>query len=317
MTQSKRHITMLAVKAAAYGVLSLLRRRRRLVATLAMVLTTLVTLANLATVNAAVDVLGRGKIADANRAYLTSLEQRTARVFVTLSALRGGLATLESSSAGVSFFVDADVQFGAGVRPIYDLVTHAWRACLVGLAGVTATDVTLKLAELVSAPSLALLALALAAYGLVRVWALRGGAVLGRLCHVLVLWTVLVHAIAPLAIFATANVSALVTGPLLAQSHDAFIEAHNHYAPGEHKDIEPHIRHVIKQYREQAVPSQLRDRAHDLVTHVATHTCALVIECFVFPLVFAWAALHAVRRLSATAFAPVKPLAAASMEASP
>ena len=73
--------------------------------------------------------VGLDKITDSNDQYLKESFNKSVAVFLTLSAIKSGMAIIEGSEAGIVVF---NLEVGDIVQSVYDCVDIAWKTTLAG-----------------------------------------------------------------------------------------------------------------------------------------------------------------------------------------
>lgn len=80
------------------------------------------------------DLLGRQALSEHNHKFLNEATLEAFETFALLSAMKAGLAVMNSSSAGISFVVDMEVQIGQMVESTKEMVDAGWTATVVALS---------------------------------------------------------------------------------------------------------------------------------------------------------------------------------------
>lgn len=257
----------------------------------------LVALNHLGAIDWVLDTLLRGHVADVNGAYLQTSKIEIGESILTLTALDTGLRVLESSTAGISFIAQFEVQVGAIVSALQDMVGRALDASLFAAGSLIAIELVLDLAELLSTPILTLAILVLGLHYIARghwLWFTRAT---GQLADILIIFTVLVHLGFPLAIYGTSLASELLTKPLASQAHERFKATHADFSTSKQackeKDREctedekkakvtHHVKAVISRYEATSDHSH-HHRSRAVAGAVVRHVVAILFNAFVFP----------------------------------
>lgn len=71
--------------------------------------------------------IGGQQMVNANDEYLAESIQQSGSAFISLSAIKAGVAVIEGSSVGLEAGVTADLQAGDAVQSVLDFVDLAWR----------------------------------------------------------------------------------------------------------------------------------------------------------------------------------------------
>ena len=85
--------------------------------------------------------VGLDKIANSNDQYLKESFNKSVAVFLTLSVIKSGMATIEGSEAGIVVF---NMEVGDIVQSVYDYVDIAWKTTLAGSTILLLTRLVLK-----------------------------------------------------------------------------------------------------------------------------------------------------------------------------
>lgn len=262
------------------------------------VIATAIALNHLGAIDWALDALLRGPIAEANSAYLHQSKVHLGESILVLTALNTGLEVLESSSAGISFIVDVEVQVGNIVATLQQLVERALAASLLSAGSLIGTELILKLGNILAAPILTLTLLIVGFHYLVRGhWRLMAN-ISGQLADILVIFTLAVHIGLPLTIYGTSVASSLLTEPLAKQAHQRFVNTHADFTSGKHacekeqnkctedtkkEKMTSHVKEVINRYR--ATSDDTHRKGRSLAGAVMRHTVAVLFDAFAFPLI--------------------------------
>lgn len=96
-----------------------------------LILTSLIILALLSFLGVTNKVLLK-PLQEVNVDYLDESFDRALKGFLSLTALKAGLAVIEGSEVGVSLGINAKIQLGDAIQPVYDFTDLTWKALLLG-----------------------------------------------------------------------------------------------------------------------------------------------------------------------------------------
>ena len=280
---------------------------------------------HLGAINWALDFLGRGFIAEANAAYLHKSKLEIGANILILAGLDTSLEVLKSSSAGVSFFVDIEVQVGNIVATLQELANKALLISLAAAGSLVGIELALQLAEILAVPTLTVTIIALAIHYVTRIHWRWAADISGKISQVLVLVTLLAHIGLPLVIYVSSLASAKLTAPLAQQVHSQFTETHADFSSikqkhqesrqgkdGDHdkksseeksdkkfKEIKPHVRSVIDKYKATS-SGKTHKQTRSFSGSVVRHAIAVFLNGYIFPalllIIFIWASRVVVSR---------------------
>jgi len=249
--------------------------------------------------NHALDFLGRGHVAEVTTTYLHNSKVKISETLLLLAALDAGLEVLKSSTAGISFIVDVQVQIGGLFGAMQGHIQNAVRASLWALGNVFLTEELLKAINYLSIPLLTASIITFAKWVLFRNFWLSVARFFRKSATVFILLTLLAHIGIPLALYATAIASETVSAPMGAKANQHFTDIHHQFAIGQKEDIHAHVKDVITTYKSSSndLHSKTRSTGQSLVQHII----GLLLSAFVFPVSFTlglgWLFLLAIRHL--------------------
>ena len=232
------------------------------------------------------DAMGRGHIAEVNTAYLHQTKTILSDSILVLVALDSGLAVLESSTAGISFIVDVQVQVGSLFSTLQTHIRYALDATMAALGGTLVMENLLALADRLSAPLTTASIVTVAGYVLVRNAGPRVSSVFRKLASGFLLLTLMIHLVFPAMIFTTALASKAFTAPMQTQSHDRFQQIHDQFVVSKGDDIHAHVKQVINKYKSSS--GELHEKTRFAGQNTVLHITGLFLGSFLFPLLFLW-----------------------------
>lgn len=240
---------------------------------------------HLGAVNWVLDILGRGYIAEANSAYLHKTKLHMGDSILVLTGLDTAFEVLKSSTAGISFIVDVQVQVGNIVATLQNLTNQALMASLIAAGGLIGIELILKLANLLAVPLLSLTVVTLSLHYITRSHWRWLANISGQASEILVLVTLLVHFGMPLVVYGSSLASSALTAPMAAAAHTQFTKTHTDFNTpkgGKKKgEISTHVKAVISRYKETSNSTHSKSRS--LSGSVVRHIIAVLFDAFLFP----------------------------------
>jgi hypothetical protein len=245
--------------------------------------------------------VGMGRVADLNQTYLEKSMDKAVNGFLVLSGIKTGLAIVEGSEIGIGF----NLQVGDIVQSVYDYVDIAWKTALAGGTVILMTRLLLQTADLIDHWCLAL-ALASCLAAVVTRWTMPQAERLKRLtkdaAFLLVVSSVVLYVVFPLAITGAALISERITAPLIEESQRSFESIKEEFAveninrrlfPEESLDGDSRIAGLIFKGKVDQVKEYITNQAEyfkDKSRHIALWTLQLIagylFDSIVFPVVF-------------------------------
>ena len=232
-----------------------------------------------------VDAFGRGPISRKSEKFIERAEKQAVETFVALAGLKEGLAVVQSSRVGVDFVVDVQVDLGKALVTLEELISRAWDASMMEIAALNAIHLLLKWSRQASDSVLTTLFLMLFFHVLIgrRVHWL-GGATL-KVAQLILLFTIVLHLVVPLAVFSAALTTAYVTSPIAQKSRYQIISSHRELM---NEDNDAKLRDSAKSalttYRH--TKKKLRQKVEHLAENVTRHMVIVVFDVFLFPLLY-------------------------------
>jgi len=178
----------------------------------------------------AIGACGLTRLTEANDQYLGASFDKSFKAFLTLSAIKSGVAILEGSTVGVGF----NLQVGDIVQSIYDYVDVAWRAALAGGIILLLTRIVLQALQAVEQWFLlGSLVLCFVAF-MLRWWLPKQSKPL-RIVKEFILFsaslTIALYFILPASIAGAAYLSQRITAPLVEEARTGFETVKNDLTP--------------------------------------------------------------------------------------
>ena len=243
---------------------------------------------------------GMGLVTEKNRDYLTDAFDRSLVGFLVLSGIKSGLAIIEGSEVGIGF----NLEIGDIVQAVYDYVDVAWKTAMAGGTILLMTRFCLDAVALVDHWFLMLMLLSVGVYW-VLVWYQPQMRRVNRLARESMIFLVVVsltlYIILPIAISGASFLSRSITQPLIEATQEEFEEINQAFSPQRvHSSLFPPetesdsifssldftARFEKTKERFQAIGEYFKDRTR----HIAVLTLKLVagylFDCIIFPLTF-------------------------------
>lgn len=269
----------MSLRERAAAVFAALRRREGIV--LGFLLCLLV-VSRLGVVDAAIDGLGRGEVRRANGRFLEKSGKETAETLLILTALKSELATLDTSSVGLSFVVHVNVEVGKFLSPAVEVVDRGWNAAIWAAGAWTSIGLVLEIADWGATPALNVFLLALTLY---CGWAAASGRWnrrAGRLVLILGSLAFALHVAVPLSVYAGAKLSDRFTSGSKEKARAGLGEIRD-AAPSspQRKGLEGMARGVPERFMEWRRAHH--ERTHQLVHHVLLLSISWLFDLLIFP----------------------------------
>ncbi len=175
----------------------------------------------------ALQVAGAQKIVTDNDAYLQESLNKSGGAFVSLSAIKAGVAVVEGSTVGIEAGVTADVQVGDAVQSIFDFIDMAWK--ITFFSSMTLFIVQICLQQITALGPLTMLIAFLSGAVVLAIqnWkpkALIASGVFRRICWFFLLCAAGIYAVLPITVGAARMLSTKITRPVIEEGVAAFAE---------------------------------------------------------------------------------------------
>ena len=233
--------------------------------------------------NAILDVLIKGHIDEVNRGYLAASLVESDSLLEIISGMKVLLALLQSSSGGISFFIDVQIRLGETMNVLVELINQAWQFSVASVAANHTMTMLLDLSHLATAPTLtlffALVGLSVATHHR----AINLSTAIGRIAQTMLFVVLFVHLAIPLAIYGTASAS-----HYLFQEHRSAIkqEFKQHYEKMPKHNVSDGLHSQVKETIDQFKQHQkgADKQSETLSSLTIKHMVVVVIEGLVLPL---------------------------------
>ncbi len=237
--------------------------------------------------DALINSMGRHYIHNQAVEFLKVSEQKSQETFMLLSVGKASVELVESSRAGISFFVDVEVQLGKVVAPLTDLFNYAWNFSLNSLSVLLISQMLLEIIDTLFEPFLLLVTSLWLSYELLKKMQF---AQLEQLKNTLraasILWLFLFLSF-PLAITAT-SVTTKTISQQYAQQVTKGLSAHNQlFSQTNASDsLKDSAENTIKLYK--ASHKDLQAHIKTMHQHLYTHIAVGIIEIILLPILLMW-----------------------------
>ena len=157
-----------------------------------------------------------------DRNYLDHAQATAEKTLSVISGIKSMLALIQSSSGGISFIVDVNVQLGQLFSGISDLVTMSWKISLASLISIKIQGYLLDLSTVSMAPLLTIFFVLLGvSTGISRRFA-EAGKFVSSLSLTGLMLVFVAHIILPLSIYITASISNYYFSSISAAVHQSY-----------------------------------------------------------------------------------------------
>jgi len=219
------------------------------------------------------------------RAYIKTTLHETTRTLETLSATKAALALLQSSSGGISFIVDVQIQLGQLLNAIVEFIDRAWYVSLGAVVAVEGLGLLLDLSKLSMAPVLTLFFVTLGmAYGLQR-RAPRPAHAISHMARMALFVALVVHFVIPLTIYVTATAGHFFFHEQKAVIQQGFESVHA--ATPKHEPgigLHDEVKSVINKFKHSQ--GSMLDQTTAISRLTGSHILLSIAEHLVVPLIF-------------------------------
>lgn len=230
-----------------------------------------------------IGALGHNHIYQQAETYLQEAEKASTKTFIALSAAKAGLAILQSSRAGFSFIVEAEVQLGNAFTALSHLVDYAWEGSLIGLLVLTITQLALKFSYSILSLIFTLLSLCWLLYAVSIKFSNTFQHMAKRLFRSAITAAFMLVIAFPLTIYASSQISHSLTAETKSAVY-AGLEQHNSlYSHNqEHSDnLKDNSKSVIKELETKR--NDIKSHVKTMHTYVYQHIAILLLETLILP----------------------------------
>lgn len=233
------------------------------------------------------DMLGRQALADHNHRFLNEATVEAFETFVLLSAMKAGLAVMNSSSAGISFIVDMNVQIGQLVASTKEMVDTGWTVTVMGLSCLSGIRILHEVLDTFSLLFFHLFLVALLFKSSASlIWRRPPKWLMSSTQTLLILGMFLSFGI-PLAISGLSLVSSAFTAPRAMEVRNQLQGHHERLAVKHDEDVKRQAHEGLMSYSRNA-KSEKETHRH-LSDQILQHIALMLFDGIIFPITFALA----------------------------
>ncbi|MET1254386.1 hypothetical protein [Aliikangiella maris] len=246
----------------------------------------LIHLANSGMLTGLINFIFHQSIEAVNFKYLNAAIAESEETLLVLSETKSLLAVIQSSTGGISFFIDVQVQLGQMLNVVVELIDYAWKISLGALATIEVLKIIQSVATLSMTPLLVILlqsiALSIALKNRLPTIALK----LKKITDIGLFLVIFTHIIIPLSIFLTATLSHHYLRDHRAAIHEQYQQIHKSL-PKHHTVSEMHseVKDSIKTFK--AVHSKANKHSTNYAGVTTKHFVYSFIEFFITPITLA------------------------------
>lgn len=245
--------------------------------------------------------VGLDEIANSNDQYLKESFNKSVAVFLTLSVIKSGLATIEGSEAGIIVF---NVEVGDIVQSVYDYVDIAWKTTLAGSTILLLMRLILQTIYAIDHWFLFVLFFALTGLFVSRYFSPQRVTLSNLLKEFVVLvlvLTVSLYLILPFSITGASLLSKKITSPLIAEAQSGFSAIEKDFSseslsenlfPADEKG-ESFLAKINLKTQYAKVKAKIikmgaffKDKTRSMAIWTIKIIAGYLFDCIVFPLIF-------------------------------
>ena len=262
-------------------------KRVQLRLAISALLLALVVLTGLGYTERVLELSGLGSLEKTNETYLDEAFNRSLKLFAVLSAVKVGLAVMEGSEAGFSFFADVSLEIGDFFQAAYDYVDIAWRTVLMGGVILQCMRYFLQSADLLDQWFLMLALIFIWTMLMVR-WFLpklpKTGRVVRDVGLLMTILAVVFYLVLPLSIGGGRFLSSKITEPSLSGAEQELSQIERHLSVD--LDLKEGWVSGASGIKDKITYmwTYLKIKATDLVVLLLTVIAVYLFDCVVFPL---------------------------------
>ncbi|MCH1430883.1 MAG: hypothetical protein L7U87_09030 [Chlamydiales bacterium] len=231
------------------------------------------------------DNMGRSHLLLEDYSFLNESREESTEVFAVLTAIKSGLSLVESSSAGISFIVDVELQVGRIASAILDMVNYAWSASFISLGAISAIEIFLHLLEKLNHPIMYFSLVLLSLYFFAQLIGLKQKEHLLRITKVAFFFLILFYVCAPLSVCLGAKASKAITRPISVNVKKQLKgHAKNYEIKNQSDDLKDRSQEAIDHFVKHS--KNLENAHHSLAQLLIDHLILLLFDLFIFPILF-------------------------------
>ena len=249
-------------------------------------------------------------IATSNLSYLEQAEQQAFKTYLLLAEFNSGLALLQSSRAGISTFVEVNVQLGSELKQVTSLVEKSTLVSLISMGVLFTLKLLHSFFQWLS-PLLFTLLLGLAFIYLTISFVMKSKTKVSRIFGVttstIMLIFICVHLLFPLSIFMAQLTEKKITSLLSNSVHSNYDSVQQQILGASKKmSVKHKVESAFNRY-EQAVVS-IPEKVSMLAKNFIQHLVTTLFNTIVFPLGYFYVLLVLSRRILEHSFDLSKPM---------
>jgi hypothetical protein len=234
-----------------------------------------------------IDSMGRGQVYKQAIAYLEESETASKDTFILLSIAKSGIAIIESSQAGISFFVDAQVQLGKAFETLKHLIDNAWKLSLGGLSLQFVTKILLRESNQIVQPLMVVFSVLWLFHAVLKHCGSSHSVVSDRVLRALGVGLFVIVFAFPLAIYGTSVFSKQVTAEVSQQVRKGLQEHNNLFAHEiDSENLKNSTKNALELFRSKI--KEIRQHVELMHTYVYQYTATLFLEIIAMPLLLLW-----------------------------
>lgn len=245
--------------------------------------------------------VGLDKIANSNDQYLKESFNNSVAVFLTLSVIKSGMATIEGSEAGIVVF---NLEVGDIVQSVYDYVDIAWKTTLAASTILLLTRLILQTIYAIDHWFLSVLLFALTGFLVSRYFIPQRVTLSNLLKEFVVLAlvvTISLYFILPFSIIGASVLSKRITLPLIEEAQSGFNTIEKDFSveslsenifPADEKEesflaqINLKTQYAKVKIKLIKLATYLKDKTHSMAIWTIKIIAGYLFDCLVFPVTF-------------------------------
>lgn len=230
------------------------------------------------------DYLGRQKLHELNEAFLDEAGHEAFETFMLLSILKAGLAVMSSSSAGISFIVDMDVQVGQLISSSKEIVDTGWLVSIAGIAVIKGIRMVLDILDTYAAFFLQGAVFFLMLYALISLFWETVSTWLVACIRAALIFTLFFSFGIPWAVGGMALVSKVIIHPRGQEVRKELHERHGHLKVDHDRNLKQQAHKSLKKYQDKA--ESLETAHKHLAEQIIDHIVLVLFDAVIFPFLF-------------------------------
>ncbi len=229
-------------------------------------------------------------ILDVGHSYLNVAQADALETLGVIGITKTGLAIIQSSSGGISFFIDIQVQLGELFNVFSEVINRAWQISWLSLASIETLKLLLNFSRYTLTPILTLSFIFLGSgYGLSLFSSLGSSfiMILTKGFYYLSRWgfflLLMIHLAIPVSIFTISSINTLIFTEKKQAIHQEFLKIKKQI--GDHKKesgLHSQVKSAIKAFKGNQ--NSVHERSKDLSSLVASHAVYSLFEHLIIPL---------------------------------